>query len=236
MKKVNPDPLASTGHRDDCRQDTNSSQVGNSPGVTRCEVTCYISAVSFPPLDVMSRIFDHTVTDVPPPCLQHMYRAREDADDFLARKDTQMLEKPSSRLAYAKRVCLRRSEACLGVSSRLRDCIPDHSTTVRVLPYSVITAERATLEVSTSRLACPRRLRGTLRLLRDESDNSPGQEILDTVFRHLNLLETAYFGLRYLDASNQTKSAVSCQSAPNKSWGFCSSGDVAYRMKGERVT
>ncbi|XP_049964471.1 band 4.1-like protein 4 [Schistocerca serialis cubense] len=35
-------------------------------------------------------------------------------------------------------------------------------------------------------------------------DNSPGQEILDTVFRHLNLLETAYFGLRYLDASNQT--------------------------------
>jgi len=35
-------------------------------------------------------------------------------------------------------------------------------------------------------------------------DNSPGQEILDTVFRHLNLLETAYFGLRYLDASSQT--------------------------------
>jgi len=35
-------------------------------------------------------------------------------------------------------------------------------------------------------------------------DNSPGQEILDTVFRHLNLLETAYFGLRYLDSSSQT--------------------------------
>ncbi|KDR23084.1 Band 4.1-like protein 4, partial [Zootermopsis nevadensis] len=31
-----------------------------------------------------------------------------------------------------------------------------------------------------------------------------GQEILDTVFRHLNLLETAYFGLRYLDSSSQT--------------------------------
>ncbi|KAI5693408.1 hypothetical protein M8J75_015485 [Diaphorina citri] len=31
-----------------------------------------------------------------------------------------------------------------------------------------------------------------------------GQEILDTVFRHLNLLETSYFGLRYLDGSNQT--------------------------------
>ncbi|GFG35282.1 hypothetical protein Cfor_11608, partial [Coptotermes formosanus] len=38
----------------------------------------------------------------------------------------------------------------------------------------------------------------------DFQDNSPGQEILDTVFRHLNLLETAYFGLRYLDASSQT--------------------------------
>lgn len=35
-------------------------------------------------------------------------------------------------------------------------------------------------------------------------DDSKGQDILDTVFRHLNLLETAYFGLRYLDASNQT--------------------------------
>lgn len=38
-------------------------------------------------------------------------------------------------------------------------------------------------------------------------DNTRGQEILDIVFRHLNLIETAYFGLRYLDASNQT---VSC--------------------------
>ncbi|OAD51903.1 Band 4.1-like protein 4A, partial [Eufriesea mexicana] len=32
-----------------------------------------------------------------------------------------------------------------------------------------------------------------------------GQELLDRVFRHLNLLETAYFGLRYLDHGNQTK-------------------------------
>ncbi|KAH0546540.1 hypothetical protein KQX54_011254 [Cotesia glomerata] len=30
-----------------------------------------------------------------------------------------------------------------------------------------------------------------------------GQELLDRVFRHLNLLETAYFGLRYLDHENQ---------------------------------
>ncbi|XP_033609474.1 band 4.1-like protein 4A, partial [Cryptotermes secundus] len=41
-------------------------------------------------------------------------------------------------------------------------------------------------------------------LIQEIQDNSPGQEILDTVFRHLNLLETAYFGLRYLDASSQT--------------------------------
>ncbi|XP_043279671.1 band 4.1-like protein 4 isoform X1 [Venturia canescens] len=32
-----------------------------------------------------------------------------------------------------------------------------------------------------------------------------GQELLDRVFRHLNLLETAYFGLRYLDHENQTQ-------------------------------
>ncbi|XP_046661412.1 band 4.1-like protein 4 isoform X2 [Homalodisca vitripennis] len=41
-------------------------------------------------------------------------------------------------------------------------------------------------------------------LIQEIQDSSPGQEVLDTVFRHLNLLETAYFGLRYLDAANQT--------------------------------
>uniref|UniRef100_A0A8D8QFX7 Erythrocyte membrane protein band 4.1-like 4A n=1 Tax=Cacopsylla melanoneura TaxID=428564 RepID=A0A8D8QFX7_9HEMI len=41
-------------------------------------------------------------------------------------------------------------------------------------------------------------------LLQEIQDTTQGQEILDTVFRHLNLLETSYFGLRYLDASNQT--------------------------------
>ncbi|CAH0382766.1 unnamed protein product [Bemisia tabaci] len=35
-------------------------------------------------------------------------------------------------------------------------------------------------------------------------DNTRGQELVDLVFRHLNLLETAYFGLRYIDANNQT--------------------------------
>lgn len=37
-------------------------------------------------------------------------------------------------------------------------------------------------------------------------DNSTGQVLLDVVFRHLDLLETAYFGLRYVDQDNQTVS------------------------------
>ncbi|KAF0773079.1 band 4.1-like protein 4A [Aphis craccivora] len=34
--------------------------------------------------------------------------------------------------------------------------------------------------------------------------SSLGQEVFDVVVRHLSLLETAYFGLRYLDSQNQT--------------------------------
>ncbi|XP_034938241.1 band 4.1-like protein 4 isoform X2 [Chelonus insularis] len=41
-------------------------------------------------------------------------------------------------------------------------------------------------------------------LLQDVLSSNMGQELLDRVFRHLNLLETAYFGLRYLDHENQT--------------------------------
>lgn len=33
---------------------------------------------------------------------------------------------------------------------------------------------------------------------------SAGQELLDNVFKHLNLIETAYFGLRYIDSTGQT--------------------------------
>lgn len=33
---------------------------------------------------------------------------------------------------------------------------------------------------------------------------SAGQELLDNVFKHLNLIETAYFGLRYIDNTGQT--------------------------------
>nr|CAH7746836.1 unnamed protein product [Callosobruchus chinensis] len=41
-------------------------------------------------------------------------------------------------------------------------------------------------------------------LTQEIQNNSNGQVLLDVVFRHLNLLETAYFGLRYLDENGQT--------------------------------
>nr|XP_023011642.1 band 4.1-like protein 4 [Leptinotarsa decemlineata]XP_023011643.1 band 4.1-like protein 4 [Leptinotarsa decemlineata]XP_023011644.1 band 4.1-like protein 4 [Leptinotarsa decemlineata] len=41
-------------------------------------------------------------------------------------------------------------------------------------------------------------------LVHELQNNSNGQSLLDVVFRHLNLLETAYFGLRYLDQNGQT--------------------------------
>lgn len=41
-------------------------------------------------------------------------------------------------------------------------------------------------------------------LVHEIQNNSTGQALLDVVFRHLNLLETAYFGLRYLDQNGQT--------------------------------
>ncbi|RWS28137.1 band 4.1-like protein 2, partial [Leptotrombidium deliense] len=34
-------------------------------------------------------------------------------------------------------------------------------------------------------------------------DSSKGQDLLDVVFKHLNLLESAYFGLRFIDSSGQ---------------------------------
>ncbi|XP_060528153.1 band 4.1-like protein 4 [Cylas formicarius] len=41
-------------------------------------------------------------------------------------------------------------------------------------------------------------------LVHELQSNSTGQALLDIVFRHLNLLETAYFGLRFLDQNGQT--------------------------------
>lgn len=39
-------------------------------------------------------------------------------------------------------------------------------------------------------------------------DDLTGQAILDLCFARLNLIETAYFGLRYLDDENQTVSCI----------------------------
>nr|CAI5847121.1 unnamed protein product [Callosobruchus analis] len=41
-------------------------------------------------------------------------------------------------------------------------------------------------------------------LFHEIQNDCRGQTLLDVVFRHLNLLETAYFGLRYLDEHGQT--------------------------------
>ncbi|XP_073993943.1 band 4.1-like protein 4A [Rhodnius prolixus] len=41
-------------------------------------------------------------------------------------------------------------------------------------------------------------------LLQDIHEKTTGEELLRTVFRHLNLIETSYFGLRYIDTQNQT--------------------------------
>ncbi|XP_068916245.1 band 4.1-like protein 4 isoform X2 [Tenebrio molitor] len=41
-------------------------------------------------------------------------------------------------------------------------------------------------------------------LIHEIEDTGTGQSLLDVVFRNLNLLETAYFGLRYLDQTGQT--------------------------------
>lgn len=39
-------------------------------------------------------------------------------------------------------------------------------------------------------------------------DDLPGQTLLDIVFSRLNLIETAYFGIRYIDDENQTVSTL----------------------------
>ncbi|VVC87535.1 unnamed protein product [Leptidea sinapis] len=53
-------------------------------------------------------------------------------------------------------------------------------------------------------LACRVVLLDERELIHEIQDTSTGQALLDVVFRHLDLLETAYFGLRYVDQDNQT--------------------------------
>eukprot|EP00093_Oithona_nana_P001089 01089.XXX_3286_102_1 [CDS] Oithona nana genome sequencing. len=41
-------------------------------------------------------------------------------------------------------------------------------------------------------------------LIQEVTEKTTGQDLLDKVFKYLNLIETAYFGLRYQDNDNQT--------------------------------
>lgn len=41
-------------------------------------------------------------------------------------------------------------------------------------------------------------------VLEVQEGRTRGQDLLDHVFSHINLIETAYFGLRFQDAQNQT--------------------------------
>ena len=43
-------------------------------------------------------------------------------------------------------------------------------------------------------------------LIQEVTEKTTGQDLLDNVFKYLNLIETAYFGLRYQDNDNQTVS------------------------------
>ena len=41
-------------------------------------------------------------------------------------------------------------------------------------------------------------------LIQEIQEKTTGQDLLDNIFKYLNLMETAYFGLRYQDNDNQT--------------------------------
>ena len=41
-------------------------------------------------------------------------------------------------------------------------------------------------------------------LIQEAQESTTGQQLLDNIFTYLNLIETAYFGLRYQDNGNQT--------------------------------
>ena len=45
-------------------------------------------------------------------------------------------------------------------------------------------------------------------LIQEVTEKTTGQDLLDKVFKYLNLIETAYFGLRYQDNDNQTVSTI----------------------------
>ena len=58
-------------------------------------------------------------------------------------------------------------------------------------------------------------------LIQEVTETTTGQDLLDTIFKYLNLIETAYFGLRYQDNENQTVSKKCL--LRSVIWGFLSS-------------
>jgi len=42
-------------------------------------------------------------------------------------------------------------------------------------------------------------------LIQEIQDTFRGQDLLDIVYKHLNLLETVYFSLRFIDSNGQTR-------------------------------
>ncbi|KAI8438532.1 hypothetical protein MSG28_011006 [Choristoneura fumiferana] len=102
---------------------------------------------------------------------------------------------------YVMEAVLRRGAA--GGGSRASPYIPR----LPASGYRVMGAharERGRVRRSTRSLWCPRDITDYWSCESSHRDNSTGQVLLDVVFRHLDLLETAYFGLRYVDQDNQT--------------------------------
>jgi len=58
-------------------------------------------------------------------------------------------------------------------------------------------------KVSCKSLHCKIVLLDEQQLVHEVHVNTTGQDVLNVVFRHLNLVETAYFGLRYVDSAHQ---------------------------------
>ena len=48
-------------------------------------------------------------------------------------------------------------------------------------------------------------------LIQEVQESTTGQQLLDNIFTYLNLIETAYFGLRYQDNGNQTVRVITHQ-------------------------
>ncbi|XP_059611522.1 band 4.1-like protein 4 isoform X2 [Phlebotomus argentipes] len=62
-------------------------------------------------------------------------------------------------------------------------------------------------------------------------DDLPGQALLDVIFSRLNLIETAYFGIRYLDEENQTHWLDPLSRISRQLKGSCEAYDLYFGVK-----